>query len=421
MALLRATTATALLAATGVALTGPPAQAASPAQAAASPAQVASPAHAAKAAEPTCQSESATPGQRITAVPWAQQRYDPERLAAFADGSGVTVAVVDSGVDHKHAQLAGKVLAGTDFLDKGTGRTDCAGHGTEVASIVAARKVDNVGFRGLAPGVEILPVRISEKRELVDGTATGETVSAADFAESIDWAVDHGADIINLSVVLYRDDPAVRKAVDRAVEANVVVVAAVGNQYEKGNPRPYPAAYDGVFGVGAIEADGSRLPQSQMGAYVDIVAPGGDVTAAATGGGQIGDLSGTSYATPFVAATAALLRQYYPALSAQDIIRRVKATADPAPGGRDSAAYGAGVLNPYRALTETVTTGDPEQAKPLPAASVNPAAVAAQRHERKIRQRALWLALGGGLVAAVALLCAVVIPRGVRRHWRPAS
>jgi membrane-anchored mycosin MYCP len=398
MALLRATTAIALLAAASVALTGAPAQ-----------------------AEPKCQTESATPGQRITAVPWPQQRYDPDRLAAFADGHNVTVAVIDSGVDAEHAQLSGRVLAGTDFLDRGSGRIDCAGHGTAVASIIAARKVDKVGFHGLAPGVEILPIRISEKRELVDGTATGETVSAAGFAKSIDWAVDHDADVINLSVVLYQDDPAVKQAIARAVQANVVVVAAAGNQYEKGNPRPYPAAYDGVLGVGAIVADGTRLPQSQAGTYVDIVAPGGGVTTAATGGGQVADQSGTSFAAPFVSATAALLRQYYPTLSAQGIIRRIKATADPAPGGKDSTAYGAGVLNPYRALTESVTTGNPEQAEPLPAASVDPAAVAAEREEGKTRRHALWLALGGGVVAAVALLCAVVIPSGVRRRWRPAS
>jgi type VII secretion-associated serine protease mycosin len=399
MALLRAMAAIALMAATGVALTGAPAG----------------------AAEPACRSESATPGQRIAAVPWAQQRFAPERLAPLADGSGVTVAVIDSGVDAEHAQLSGRVVKGTDYLGRGTGRVDCIGHGTAVASIIAARKVDKVGFRGLAPGAKILPVRISEKRELGDGTAPGDTVFAADFAKSIDWAVDHDADVINMSVVLYPDKAAVRAAVARAVKANVVVVAAAGNQNDKGNPRPYPAAYDGVLGVGAIGQDGTRLPQSQVGGYVDVVAPGGNVTAAATGGGQVGGLSGTSFAAPFVSATAALLRQYYPTLSAQGIIRRIKATADPAPGGKNSAAYGAGVLNPYRAVSETVTSGDPERAAPLPAASVNPAVAAAERHQARTRRLALWLGMGGGTIAAVAVLCAVVIPHGVRRRWRPAS
>jgi type VII secretion-associated serine protease mycosin len=400
MTLLRATAAIALVAAGSVALTGAPAQ----------------------AAEPACQTGSSTPGQRIGAVPWAQQRFAPDRLASFADGSGVTVAVIDSGVDVTHDQLTGQVVRGADFLDRGgTGRVDCVGHGTEVASIIAARKVNKVGFHGLAPGVKILPVRISEKQELVDGTATGQTVSAADFAKSIDWAVDHGAKVINMSVVLYQDITAVREAVARAVGADVVVVAAAGNQKEKGNPRPYPAAYDGVLGVGAIVQDGTRLPQSQVGGYVDVVAPGGDVTADTAGGGQVGELSGTSFAAPFVSATAALLRQYYPTLPAPGIIRRIKATADPAPGGKDSTAYGAGVLNPYRAVTEAVTSGAPERAAPLPAASVDAAAVAAERHEARTRRLALWLAMGGGVIAGVALLFAVVIPRGARRGWRPAG
>jgi type VII secretion-associated serine protease mycosin len=398
--LLRATAAVALMAATGVPLTAAPA----------------------RAAEPTCRTGTATPGQRIGAVPWPQQRFAADRLAALATGSGVTVAVIDSGVDDKHAQLSGQVVKGADFLfPGGTGRRDCVGHGTEVASIIAARKVDRVGFHGLAPGARILPVRISEKQELVDGTATGETVSAADFARSIDWAVDHDAQVINLSVVLYQDDAAVRAAVARAARADVVVVAAAGNQNDKGNPRPYPAAYDGVLGVGAIVQDGTRLPQSQVGGYVDVVAPGGAVIAAMTGGGQVGELSGTSFATPFVSATAALLRQYYPTLSAPDIIRRIKATADPAPGGKGSTAYGAGVLNPYRAVTEAVTSGEPERAAPLPAASVDPKAVAAHRQQARTKRLALWLALGGGLIAAVTVLFAVVGPRGARRHWRPAG
>ncbi len=373
------------------------------------------------AAEPVCQRQTATPGRPITDVPWAQQRFAPDRLAPLATGAGVTVAVIDSGVDFEHAQLKNRVVKGADFLDRGgTGRRDCVGHGTGVASIIAAQKVDKVTFRGLAPDATILPIRVSEQQELDDGTESGQSASRAGFAQAIDWAVEHQAKVINMSVVLYEDDTKIREAVARAVARDVVVVAAAGNQRDKGNRKPYPAAYEGVLGVGAIVQDGTRLPQSQVGPYVDVTAPGSGIVTAMTGGGQL-EWSGTSFAAPFVSATAALLREYDPKLSAQEIARRIKATADPAPGGKDSTAYGAGILNPYRAVTETVTTGEPERAAPLPAASEDPAAVAARAQQAQTRRLALWVAFGGGILAALALLCAVVIPRGARRHWRPAA
>ena len=303
----------------------------------------------ARLAAPGCTSPLA-PVEPVAELPWAQRRYLPERLTPLATGAGVTVAVVDSGVDKRHAQLRGRVLPGTDYLDQGPdGNLDCAGHGTAVASIIAASAQDGIGFRGLAPQARILPVRISEQ-QIIEGRESGRTVTAAQFARAIRWAVDHDATVVNLSVVLYEDNPAVREAIAYAVKKDVVVVAAVGNLHENGDPRPYPAAYDGVLGVGAIGADGNRAPFSQVGPYVDVVAPGGGVLAAAPGRGHRKQ-EGTSYAAPFVSATAALVRQYWPRLTAAQVVERILATADPAPAGERSAAYGRGVLNPYRAVT----------------------------------------------------------------------
>ncbi|MFD0822447.1 type VII secretion-associated serine protease mycosin, partial [Micromonospora zhanjiangensis] len=282
-------------------------------------------------AAPTC-GTGPGPAPAGTQTPWAQQRYLPDRLAALATGAGVTVAGIDSGVDQKHPQLRGRVAAGNDFLDPGgDGTRDCAGHGTGVASIIAAGSTTGTTFHGLAPGARILPVRVSEQ-QVVDGKESGRTVSAPVFARSIRWAVDHGADVINLSVVLYQDDPAVRAAVGYAVGRDVVVVAAAGNYHEQGNPTPYPAAYDGVLGVGAIGRDGKRAPFSQVGPYVDVVAPGSGILAAGPGRGQQSQ-EGTSYAAPFVSATAALVRQYRPELTAAQVAERIVATADPAAGG----------------------------------------------------------------------------------------
>jgi type VII secretion-associated serine protease mycosin len=371
------------------------------------PVAAASPAY----AVPPCPASASAGGAQVTAVPWAQERYAPQRISPLADGSGVTVAVIDSGVDAHHPQLAGAVRPGTDLLDSGDGTVDCVSHGTAVASIIAARPAAAISFRGLAPAAEILPVRVSEQQVLEAGPS-GRTVPAAGLAQAIRYAVGHGAAVINLSVVLYRDDRAVRAAVRYAVDRDVVVVAAVGNQHPEGDRVPYPAAYDGVLGVGAIGPDGARVPSSPAGSYVDIVAPGAQVTAATRVRGH-GTYEGTSFATPFVSATAALVRQYWPGLPAAAVIRRILATADPTPGGRGNE-YGYGALNPYRAVTEQVATGAPETASPLRAAGAHTGA--GRDGQARDEQLAIRLAGMGGGAATLVLLGAVVLPRATRRR-----
>ena len=366
-----------------------------------------------------CSGTPAAAGRVIAAVPWAQQRYAPERLAGIADGTGVTIAVIDSGVDANHPQLAGAVLDGADRLDRGgSGRLDCLGHGTAVASIIAARPASGVGFVGLAPGARILPIRVSEQL-VIEGRANGRSGTASGLAAAIRYAVDHGATVLNLSIILNRDDAEVRDAVDYARQHDVVLVAAVGNGYGEGNPTPYPAAYDGVLGVGAVGPSGVRMPGSQVGSYVDLVAPGRQVTAAARVRGH--DVyEGTSFATPFVAATAVLIRQQSPGLRAPDVVRRVVATVDPAPGGRYSGEYGYGVLNPYRAVTERLAHGPPPVAvPPLAPAGHDPAVAAASAHRAAQGRRALGIAAGTAVLAALVLFAALALPRGVRRRWRP--
>ncbi|SCG70343.1 type VII secretion-associated serine protease mycosin [Micromonospora zamorensis] len=372
-------------------------------------------------AAPAC-ATSLAPARPVTAAPWPQQRYDPARLAPLATGTGVTVAVVDSGVDRAHPQLADRVLAGTDLLDPGgDGSRDCAGHGTGVASIIAATPRAGVAFQGLAPDARILPVRVSEQ-QVVQGRESGRTASAGEFAQAIRWAVDHDADVVNLSVVLYADDPEVRSAVRYAVDRDVVLVAAAGNLHDSGDPQPFPAGYDGVLGVGAIGADGGRATFSQTGAYVDLVAPGSEVLTAAPGAGHH-QVEGTSYAAPFVAATAALLRQYRPELTAAQVAERIIATADPAPGAGHGGGYGAGVLNPYRAVTETSGSraGDPRPVTALADDRPDPAVLAHRARRATARDRALLVGAVVGTTAATVVLLALVLPRGARRRWRPAG
>jgi type VII secretion-associated serine protease mycosin len=358
------------------------------------------------------------PAATIAALPWAQEHYDLAALAQVTNGAGVTVAVLDSGVDSTHPQLRNAVQAGQDMLNRASdGREDCVGHGTAVASLIAARPVPGVAFQGVAPGAGILPVRVSEQVQ-DDATVTGDG-DIRDLAAGIRAAMASRPRpaVINLSISTAADHPELRSAVAAALDADIVVVAAVGNQHERGDPAPYPAAYEGVVGVGAIGPTGQRLPASQVGSYVDIVAPGDQVVAAAPGGGHL-VFQGTSFAAPFVAATAALIRARYPELRRDDVARRLLATADPAPGARPSPAYGYGVLNPLRAVTEVV---EPVAAAPAPVAPaevrpVTPAAGATPAISTTLGAAALLV-----LAAAAVATLAAAVPLGRRRRWRPGQ
>ena len=361
---------------------------------------------------PACPPAAPTPV--IAETPWPQQRFDLARLSQITDGSPVTVAVVDSGVDANVPQLSATVRAGADLLHPGgDGRQDCVGHGTAVASIIAARARDGAGLRGLAPGVRILPIRVSENVE-IDGVATGGG-DVADLAAGIEAAVtaDPRPGVINLSISTGRDDARLRAAIRAAVAADIVVVASAGNLAERGNPTPYPASYDGVIGVGGISRDGLRVPTSQIGSYVDLVAPGDDVVAASPGGGHR-RLRGTSFATAFVSATAALIRARWPDLSRQQVIDRMLATADPTPGARPSPEYGYGVVNPVRALTEVAGPTDADQPA-LPAVATARAAPERRGPDRS----AVTVAVGLVLLALAFAAASVAIPAGRRRRWRP--
>jgi membrane-anchored mycosin MYCP len=364
------------------------------------------------------------PQQGVAAVPeapWESRRFDPGRLGQFSTGAGVTVAVIDSGVDPSHPQMRGHVIPGWDALDaSAAGLQDCVGHGTAVASVIVAQPSNDHRFRGLAPGATILPLRVSEQ-ELVNGQAAGRTASAAKFADAIRFAVNAGAKVINLSVVHNEDHPEVRAAIATAIARNVIVVAAVGNGADKGNKTPYPAAYDGVIGVGAVSENSVRLPESQFGRYVDLVAPGVNITVASPRQGFQTTFKGTSIAAPFVAATAALLLSYRKGIPASEVAARMFATADPAPGGPGSDQYGYGVVNPYRALTEATTSEPPRRPAALPPPVRDPAAEAAAAAAARTRTVALSLAAGVGGLALVVVLVANVVPRGRRRGWRPGT
>lgn len=358
----------------------------------------------------------------VRQMPWAQQLLAPQRVWPFSTGSGVTVAVIDSGVDADHPQLsrAGKVLAGRDFFLVGTlpGDYDCVSHGTAVAGIIAADKRPGIGFSGIAPGVRILPVRISDREVTDDGNT--RVIDPLVLARGIRYAADQGAKVINLSLSGIRDHREVSAAIRYAQSKDALIVAAVGNSQRDARPDlpSYPAAYPGVVGVGAIDIAGARVTSSQIGRYVDLVAPGDGVLGSTRVSGHA-YFSGTSFATPFVSATAALVRSAWPNLNAEQVVQRLLATATPARGGPGSLAYGAGVVDPYRAVTEGlggVARPMPEAVRPAPDPAV--VAEAAWWHDADRRARTLGIIALGAAAALTVLGTAAV--RGRRRRWRPS-
>jgi type VII secretion-associated serine protease mycosin len=250
-------------------------------------------------------------------------------------GAGVTVAVVDSGVNAGHPDLKGAVLAGRDTVDGKDGRSDTDGHGTAMAGIIAARGRGGSGILGIAPEAKILPVRPSN-----------DTTFAA---EGIRWAAAHGAKVINMSFAI-GDSDNLHAAIREAAAADVVLVGAAGNSGDKGNDAEYPVSYPEVLGVGAVDRKGKVLPFSQHGPQVDIVAPGVDMPTAGLGDNYRTGW-GTSNAAAVVSGAAALVRARHPDLTAAQVVELLTATAtDKGDKGRDDY-YGSGELNLVAALT----------------------------------------------------------------------
>jgi len=181
--------------------------------------------------------------------------------------SDVVIAVVDTGVDLTHPDLAGKIVAGYDFVNDDDVPSDDEGHGTHVASIAAAVTNNSEGLAGVSWGARIMPVKVLD----ADGNGF-----VSDVADGIRWAADQGADIINLSLGTSEASFTLQDAVNYAYNAGALLVAAAGNQYQEGNPTTYPAAYDHVLAVAATDDHDNHASYSNSGSYVDVAAPGGD-------------------------------------------------------------------------------------------------------------------------------------------------
>ena len=269
-------------------------------------------------------------------------------------GKGVTVAVIDTGISKGPDLNKTDFVAGYDFVNDRTNAADDHGHGTHVAGTIAQSTNNDYGVAGVAYGAQLMPLKVLSQ------TGSG-TIS--DIAESIRFAADNGADVINMSLGGGGDSKLMREAIDYAHSKGVVIVAAAGNE---GLARAsYPAMYPNVIAVSAIGPDEKKTSYSNYGEGVDIAAPGGatrssqldgilqeTINPRTPGQFQFQYFQGTSMASPHVAGVAALIKSQNRNLSPDQVWAALKASAQPVKGDEQNH-FGAGYLNAAHAVQGT--------------------------------------------------------------------
>ncbi|MFE0405650.1 S8 family serine peptidase [Streptomyces nigra] len=354
---------------------------------------------------------------------WPLSVYDAEKVWRLSQGAGVSVAVIDTGVDADHPDLTGQVLPGKDFTGADDPHTDVVGHGTAMASLIAGHGHGlngPAGVKGLAPRAKILPVRVEATRGTFDGK-----IDTAAWTAGVRYAVQQGASVINLSLDDSSAYPGSKaaKAIEYAQSHDVVVVAAAGNDAGTVN---YPAALPGVVAVSAVDQALNPWSKSNTG-NVTVAAPGVQVAQAdptTASGYAVAD--GTSGSTAYVSAIVALLRSKYPDLSAGQIINRlVKSASFLQHEGKKAPdrELGYGIARPGTALTMDIPKG-PKQGPLLKGSSTSTNSAAGsddsdsttQAKKKKKKSSSGNILLIGGIAAAVVIVGILVAALRSRRN-----
>ncbi|MEU9503119.1 S8 family serine peptidase [Streptomyces sp. NPDC048196] len=302
---------------------------------------------------------------------WPLKAFDTRSVWKESTGKGVTVAVIDDPIYGSHPDLKGNVLPGKNFIDGGTADHGSADdHGTAMASLIAGHghgPGNSDGIMGLAPDAQILPV----------GRPTiGNGVGDVGLGGWIRYAVDQHAKVINLSIEVSNFTDADKEALAYAAKKDVLVVAGAGN--DGVSPISELAAQPGVVAVGAVDKSGKIWAQSNYGSQLMLSAPGVEITSASAARSDYPYRrgNGTSDATAYVSATAALLRSKFPDLTAGQIANRLVKSAGLPPGEKGlklpDPHYGYGFIQPLKALTADIPAGSKNG--PLKAPKTDPAA-----------------------------------------------
>ncbi|MDX1535566.1 MAG: S8 family peptidase [Candidatus Spechtbacterales bacterium] len=291
---------------------------------------------------------STDPSQPAQTMEWGVDRIDADLTWGTSTGSGVNVAVIDTGIDLDHADL--NVVRGVDCTkgpncDKGGSGDDDNGHGTHVAGIIGALNND-IGVVGVAPDANLYGVKV------LNSKGSG---FLSDVIEGIEWSVNNGADVINMSLGSSSSSQAMHDAVDAAYNAGVVIVASAGNSGD-GDPNTndvgYPAKYSSVIAISATASDDSTPSWSSEGAEVEVAAPGVNVRST-WNDGLYYTASGTSMASPHTAGTVALMLSN--GVASSDVRSLLQATADDLGATGFDNHYGYGLTDAEEATTGIAT------------------------------------------------------------------
>ncbi|MEU5180990.1 type VII secretion-associated serine protease mycosin [Streptomyces longwoodensis] len=347
---------------------------------------------------------------------WFLDAMHAEEMWKISTGKGITVAVIDSGVNSANPDLAGRVLPGEDFAEDQPGdeHTDYNGHGTGMAGLIAATGAygGGKGAYGLAPGAKVLPVRMP-KAETAANQAAGDERFNDIAPRAIRYAVDAGARVINISLGHVEGSPQLTAAVKYALEKGALVFASVGNSGNTTNQAEYPAATPGVVGVAAVGKDLRRTAESEFGPQVDMAAPGDDLVYACGGKTGLCEGHGTSGATALASASAALIWSVHPDWTNNQVLRVMLNTLGaPTDGAKRNDSIGYGIVRPRIALTDPGDPG-PADVYPLPdlkaTASASPSTAPSEADKGADTAPAAAREEGGDSVPWVAVVIGVAV------------
>ena len=279
-------------------------------------------------AVPVARAEAAASGE----IPWGVGRLNAPAAWDYTTGQGVKVAVIDTGIDYTHPDLAPNYKGGYNFVANSDDPRDDQGHGTHVAGTIAAVK-DGNGVAGVAPGASLYAVKVLDK----NGSGQYSWIISG-----IEWAVEHRMDVINMSLGGGQGNEALQQVMEKAGEAGVTVVCAAGND---SGPVNYPAKYPQAIAVSASDSSDKIASFSSRGPEIAVIAPGVNIYSTKKGGGYT-TLSGTSMASPHVAGLAAL------AIGAgahgPDAVRKALTGAAAKLPGLTSDQQGAGLVDAFK-------------------------------------------------------------------------